>query len=692
MLAPKGLEDASFDLTSNEHGIILHRMAKDAPLQRDQTVRLGTLDHDVTGIEIIRYVAPVILIKATTKDGRPVPKFKATVNDTTPKQAGNGGQFVLGDDTYSDVSLEGPQEDGRYRTSQLPPDTEVEVTAKAEGFQPASRKLTLPEGKTEEVTLILEPVAGAGPAPVAPPDQARQGREWVGHVVDKSSGQPIAGAHVVVEIMSSRDKRKDWMSEHRDVVVTTPVDGSYRFTLTPEEAADHFLYLNLIVTEADHVRYYGGSSYTMTLKNIELGERPSFETIKLAPARAISGVILTPDGMPAAEVKVIAYSGPVVQPPAWADGSLAEVWTDAEGRFRLPIHVVGPAVFWILPEQFEPMERALQADQRGDLGTFRLAVGIRLGGRVIDQEGKPVSGIHVEAVNTSRANQPGGRVLSAANHIRRSTVTRDDGTFVFAPLPPGKIKINPSENGWDPSNRQGAGNSGFRPLSAVFLSQKLKVEVGAEPSPVVIQAVPQVEITAQVSDSKGAKKGASETWLRGRYNGESWDTQVKPTRDGFYKIIAPKGLENAEFDLIVDKYGTMMSRISQDAPLSHTRRLGLGTLDHDIHDIEIIRYVSPIILIRATTRDRQAIPGFKTTVNYTHPEPSDDQRTRRRDGTHSDVSLEGPQEDGRYRTSHLPPDTEVQVRVTADGFQPTSGKLTLPEGKTEEVAFVLDPK
>ncbi len=43
---------------------------------------LGTLDRDVKGIEIVRYVAPVILIKPTTKDGKQIKGFKTTVKYT----------------------------------------------------------------------------------------------------------------------------------------------------------------------------------------------------------------------------------------------------------------------------------------------------------------------------------------------------------------------------------------------------------------------------------------------------------------------------------------------------------------------------------------------------------------------------------------------------------------------------------
>ncbi len=55
-----------------------------------------------------------------------------------------------------DVRFE-TQEDGRFRTFQLQPDTEFKLTAEADGFTPASRNLTMAEGKSDEITLVLEP-------------------------------------------------------------------------------------------------------------------------------------------------------------------------------------------------------------------------------------------------------------------------------------------------------------------------------------------------------------------------------------------------------------------------------------------------------------------------------------------------------------------------------------------------------
>lgn len=47
-------------------------------------------------------------------------------------------------------------EAGKIRTIQLVPDREVNVTVRAEGFKPESRKITLPEGKTEEMKFVLD--------------------------------------------------------------------------------------------------------------------------------------------------------------------------------------------------------------------------------------------------------------------------------------------------------------------------------------------------------------------------------------------------------------------------------------------------------------------------------------------------------------------------------------------------------
>src|SRR5207248_1829279 len=118
--------------------------------------------------EIVRYVAPIIVINATTKDGKQVKDFKATAEYTTfssdpDKKSGKKSSsdskkkvYLVGGGKKTDT-IQDEQYDGRYRTSQLLPDREVTVTVSADGYATASRKLSVLEGKTEEVTFVLEP-------------------------------------------------------------------------------------------------------------------------------------------------------------------------------------------------------------------------------------------------------------------------------------------------------------------------------------------------------------------------------------------------------------------------------------------------------------------------------------------------------------------------------------------------------
>src|SRR5262249_45399717 len=66
---PHGLESVQLDLMTNEHGVLRWRRGKDGPLNNQRRVDLGTVTDDVKDIQIIRYTAPILLVKVTGKDG-----------------------------------------------------------------------------------------------------------------------------------------------------------------------------------------------------------------------------------------------------------------------------------------------------------------------------------------------------------------------------------------------------------------------------------------------------------------------------------------------------------------------------------------------------------------------------------------------------------------------------------------------
>jgi hypothetical protein len=151
---PHGMEQVRLSLMTNEHGCLRWRKGKAGPLNNSREIDLGTVNDDVKDIEIIRYTAPILLVKVTAKDGT---KLK-NVHATAAYGSGKGpyrGQLIVGDGLHSDVSFE-EQEDGRFRSSQLFPDEEVTVTAHVKGYQGKPVTLKIPEGQTKEVEISVE--------------------------------------------------------------------------------------------------------------------------------------------------------------------------------------------------------------------------------------------------------------------------------------------------------------------------------------------------------------------------------------------------------------------------------------------------------------------------------------------------------------------------------------------------------
>jgi protocatechuate 3,4-dioxygenase beta subunit len=155
-LVPHGLEQVRMQLSTNEHSALRWRMSKEGKLNSSHEIDLGTLNKDVSGIEIIRYEAPIALVKVTAKDGAKLKKVGVGIRYTAEKKERNGRFLGPAGLVQSDVFFE-DQEDGRFRSSQLLPDDEFEIVAKAEGYKEATiEKQKLAEGVTKEYELVLE--------------------------------------------------------------------------------------------------------------------------------------------------------------------------------------------------------------------------------------------------------------------------------------------------------------------------------------------------------------------------------------------------------------------------------------------------------------------------------------------------------------------------------------------------------
>jgi hypothetical protein len=511
---------------------------------------------------------------------------------------------------------------------------------------------------------------------------------YKGTVVDKDTGKPIPGAAVIVRRSLLRSSENRVLQETRH---TTGADGTYAFEIPPDQYASPYLYIELDVEHPDFApRDRFGYALSMTRKNEKLNERPFFETVELRPAKPITGRVETPEGEPAKGVLVLAYSR-TDKGGSFEYGSFARAETDAEGRFRLPITTPGLAAYWFLPKDYAVELYVVPDGKRGDMGTITLKKGVSVAGRVLDVQGKPIKGVFVDI---ERKRGPGPDLEEKnlgfiSNVIRRATETDSDGRFTFAPLPPGEYSVAPSETNYD-GDRKVIWE--HRPLTEVLAAAKLTIKEGETPATLEIRALPSVVIEGHWVDSKGQPKGGWSSSIFGRMDGSFWNTQAHPDPQGRFSAKVPHGLEEVQFDISTNEHATTRHRIGKDGPLVEGRTVKLGTLDHDVKDIEIVRYVAPIIVINATTKDGRQIMDFKAAVEYAGPGPERQKNVYLTGGGKKKDVIQDEQYDGRYRTSQMLPDKEVTVSVSADGFEGASRKLSLPEDKIEEVTFVLEPK
>jgi beta-lactamase regulating signal transducer with metallopeptidase domain/protocatechuate 3,4-dioxygenase beta subunit len=509
---------------------------------------------------------------------------------------------------------------------------------------------------------------------------------YTGKVFDKDTGKGIAGATVTVRRTTYGDPKGEKVLE--ETKHTTDAEGKYRCVIPPEQAAEHFLYIELDVEAPGYApRSHFGYSFAMIRKNEKMGGRPFFENVDLRPAKEITGLVETPEGKPATGIKVLAYSNTSKSGDTFEYGSFANAKTDDQGRFRLWLITPGPAVFWLLPQKYAPSTHVLKDPaKRGDMGRFILSPGVVLNGKAVDTDGKPLPGIYIHA------RKQGGIEdfnLPVADQISRTAVTNDQGEFVFAPLPPARYEVFPEEHGYDASTDERRPPK--RPLpNLVFVRQHVTLKDGSSPESIEVRAAPHVVIEAQYRDSKGKPTHGHEGHIFGRFNkNDSWFGQGKVDENGRMTILAPHGLNNTRLSLMTNEHGALRHRLTKDGPLSNSREIDLGTLNDDVKGIEIIRYVAPVLVVDAVDATGSRIKNFQAKVEYAPGKSPRDRRGSFINGVKGDVFFE-KQEDGRWRSSQLFPNEDITVTVSADGFQPYQEKMKLAEGTTNELTAKLD--
>jgi beta-lactamase regulating signal transducer with metallopeptidase domain/protocatechuate 3,4-dioxygenase beta subunit/Leucine-rich repeat (LRR) protein len=535
--------------------------------------------------------------------------------------------------------------------------------------------------------LTLQP-ARSGEEPKKPAaaeeNKSTEALTYSGRVTDKTTGKPIAGATVTVrrKIVAPFERRT--IEEPKYV---TDVEGKYTFTISPEQVAQRYLYIELDVAHPDYASRRGfGYALSMIRKNEKLGERPFFESVAMHPADQVTGTVETPDDKPAGNIVVYGFSMPDNRD--FDSASFTETATDAQGAFRLNVTKGSKAVFWLLPKEYAPSTHAID-EKHGDVGRLKLEKGVIVKGRVMDVAGKPVAGVFVNA-HVSGGPAKKSYTLPVADMLARAALSGEKGEFTLAPLPVGEYLIRVEEYAHDHL----LGRPDPRPVPYVFTPKKLAIKGAETDATVEIRAAPEVRLEGQYFDSSGKTRTGHEPQLWGFVDdkelGENegfYSTEGEVDKNGRFIIRAPKGLLKAKLDFITNEHSALRIRMSKDAPLGNQcRDIELGTLEQDRKGIEVVRYEAPILQVKPVGENGALLKNAKVAIEFPLGKGPWGGPGLLVEG--KDVSFER-QDDGYRRTSQLLPDEEFTLTVGAEGYRSKSEKLKLTEGELKKIEVNL---
>ena len=528
---PKGLSDARMNIFPYRNTTPMRqprwRLGPDKPINSDPSIVLGDLDENVRGMEI-DYASMFRINQPFGPDG-----------NVPPIQRGQGGSR------------------GRGTPSSSLPSTNANQVA---------------DGNDDELKTIVA-------------------------VVDADTGNPIKNAQVSVARLKLEKNGDATRTEVGNYV--TDDDGGFPLKSLRSDW--------ITVLDGRGVRFGTDTARYEFLVQVKHPNYPTLTQTIVAPTSGIklplrhgeeiSGTVKGPDGKPAVGVYLVTES---------ESGYMQEARTDSEGRFQMIVATPGDTGLQVYPpDQGAPQRYAFQG-RRGDLGVIQLQAGQRITGRVVDLGGKPLAGIYVRAIGPFTQPPEAGVIF------QRSAMTDAQGNFSFAPLPAGDYRVEPSDSGGDPSTvRLHAPPLEKHPLPGYFAPQKVTLVEGRQPKPIEFRPTSAVVIEGQVkvptSDQPATPGAARGRGRRGfgtaasppainyerfkpkivvMLDGLEYEAKVTIDADGKFTAKVPKGATDVHVQL-ANQQGPRV-RAGIDKPLVDPGAISLGTVNEDVHGLEIV--------------------------------------------------------------------------------------------------------
>lgn len=270
----------------------------------------------------------------------------------------------------------------------------VNIECRSEGHAPmrASYGLT-----REGVPLVLPGKVTFRMEPAAP----------IGGIVRNEEGQPVAGATVEILIRSagetgSEGEARVWIRE----ATTTDAEGRWRLADAPARLQRYRV--SAVVRHPEYLEWRAYRALDERLAELRAGEAVQQLERDRRVRATVEGRVLDQEGRPIAGARVqegLDHGEHILQRPTRV---LDPVLTDSEGRFRLenvllselisyrPGQVPEDLVLTVQAEGYAPQTVSFKLTPEVAPLEFRLEPGHRLHGRVMDHEGRPITGAEID--------------------------------------------------------------------------------------------------------------------------------------------------------------------------------------------------------------------------------------------------------------------------------------------------------
>ena len=266
----------------------------------------------------------------------------------------------------------------------------------------------------------------------------------IGGIVKTLDGKPLAGAEVTVLHLKPD---KDTVGKFVEAALSTETSdaaGRWKCTRVPRD----FTGIAICVKHASAWTSWIYSSneagpHRVLRKDLLAGTAEIFAE----RAAEIRGTVTSADGKPVAGAEVMAKATGRKPPHQLADRSKlaksptppAPVKTDAAGRYSLPWRDDVAVVLMVFPAEGPPARTKLEATSDMSGENIELGKGRSLKGRVIDGEGKPVSGAEIILTSWDNTLLPRRKVVAK---------TGEAGAFTWDAAPEDQMRVQVRADGF----------------------------------------------------------------------------------------------------------------------------------------------------------------------------------------------------------------------------------------------------